>query len=178
MSYQKISEIYEANDQTRAKLKNLVENLTDEQLHFLPAGENWTIEQIVEHISIVEYGIAKISERLLNAAKENGKTSDGSAKISTEFLQKAAASREQKLSASERVHPKGGVTIAESFAKMNETRQILEGLRPLFETVDETQAKFPHPAFGDMTSHEWLLLLGGHEQRHIAQIKRILAQMN
>lgn len=177
MDNQNISDIYEANDQIRLKLKELVENLSEEQLHFLPDGEKWTIAQIVEHVSIVEEGIMKISAKLLNKARENGGTSDGGAKISAEFIEKVTASGTQKFNAPERVHPTGNVTIAEAFAKMEETRRKLEELRPLFESVDEREVKFPHPAFGDLTSHEWLLLLGGHERRHIAQIKRILAQI-
>lgn len=178
MIYQSIAEIYEVNDEIRAKLKKLVGNLTDEQLHFLPADESWTVKQIVEHISIVEDGIIKISAKLLSKAQENGGKSDGSAKISAEFLQKIFEGKNKKFAAPERVFPTGNLTIAESFEKMDENRQKLKELRTLFESVEETQMKFPHPAFGDMTSHEWLLLLGGHEQRHIAQIQRILSQMH
>ena len=35
--------------------------------------------------------------------------------------------------------------------------------------------KFPHPFFGELSATEWLVLLGGHEARHTAQIERILS---
>lgn len=177
MSQQSISDIYEANDKIRTKFKELISGLSDEQLNSLPEGEKWTIAQIVEHVAIVEGGITKICAKLLNKAQENGGTGDGSAKISTEFLQKIAGAGAQKFEAPERVHPTGTLSIAESFAKLDENRQNLENIRSLFESVDETELKFPHPAFGEMTSHEWLLLIGGHEGKHIAQIKRILARV-
>jgi hypothetical protein len=56
---------------------------------------------------------------------------------------------------------------------MEESRNRLNELRPLFESVECSDQKFPHPAFGELTAHEWLALVGGHEARHIAQIKRI-----
>ena len=177
MNYQTISEIYDANDQIRGKLKSIIANLTDDQANTLPDGEKWTIAGFVEHIAIVDEGIMRISAKLLNAAKANGKQSDGTAKFSDEFAQKIAAGRDSKFEAPERVHPTGTITIAESLAKMAETRKSLEDLRPLFESVECAEVKFPHPAFGDLSSHEWLALLGGHEMRHIKQIEGLLAKI-
>ena len=61
--------------------------------------------------------------------------------------------------------------------KLDETRKSLEDLRPMFESVECSEFKFPHPFFGDLTAHEWLALVGGHELRHTQQIERILAQV-
>jgi acylphosphatase len=177
MNYQTISDIYEANDKVRAKLKGIVEHLNDEQVNTLPDGEKWTVKEFVEHISIVDEGIMRISAKMLNEAKANGRTSDGAAKFSGEFVQKIAGSRESKFEAPDRVRPTGTKSIAESLAKMDETRRKLEELRPLFESVECSDVKFPHPAFGDMTAHEWLALLGGHETRHIKQIQGILEKI-
>src|SRR6476620_9702711 len=128
MNYQTISDIYEANDKDRAKLKDIVENLNDEQVNTLPDGEKWTVKEFVEHISIVDEGIMRISAKMLNEAKANGKTSDGAAKFSGEFVQKIAGSRESKFEAPDRVRPTGTKSIAESLAKMDETRRKLEEL--------------------------------------------------
>ena len=177
MNYQTISEIYEANDRVRAKLKATVAHLNDEQANTLPNGEKWTVKEFVEHISIVDEGIMRISAKLLNAAKEKGGASDGSAKFTEEFLRKIAGGRDAKFEAPDRVRPTGRKTIAESLAKLDETRARLDELRPLFESVDCGDLKFPHPAFGDMTAHEWLALLGGHEARHIKQIEAVLAKI-
>lgn len=177
MNYQNISEIYDANDKIREKLKETVSGLTEEQANFLPEGEKWTVAHLVEHISMVENGIARISAKLLGEAQAKGVQSKGEAKISESFLEKAAWGRTQKFEAPERVHPSGKLTIAESLAKMDENRLKLEELRPLFESVECSDFKFPHPAFGDMSAHEWLALIGGHELRHMQQIKNILRQI-
>jgi DinB superfamily len=174
MNYQTISEIYEANDQIREQLKSIAANLTDAQINTLPDGEKWTVGKLIEHISIVDEGIVKISAKLLNEAKESGETSEGAAKISDDFAEKVVAGRNAKFEAPERVHPTGAKTVAESLVKLDETREKLEDLRPLFESVECSNVKFPHPAFGDMSAHEWLALLGGHELRHIRQINNLL----
>ena len=54
---------------------------------------------------------------------------------------------------------------------MENSRERLNELRPLFEEFDGDTAKFPHPYFGDLSAVEWLVLLGGHEERHLKQIQ-------
>lgn len=174
MNYQNISEIYAANDQIREKLKAIVGILTDEQKNLLTEKGDWTVENIVEHIAIVQEGMMKICAKMLNEAKAKGASANGEAKISGEFLQKAAAGQTLKFEAPDRVRPSGKQTIAESFVKLDETKAKLEELRPLFESVECSDFKFPHPFFGDLTAHDWLALVGGHELRHIKQIEGIL----
>ena len=175
MNYQTISEIYDANDRVRARLKETVSDLNDAELNFMPEG-GWTIANIVEHLSMVENGMSRICAKLLTEAQTQGGKANGEAKISREFLQQLSGGGNAKMEAPERVRPTGALTLAESFAKMEENRQKLEELRPLFESVECSNFKFPHPYFGGMTAHEWLALLGGHEAKHIAQIEGILSQ--
>lgn len=176
MNYQNISEIYAANDKIRENLKATVGNLTDEQANLLAEKGDWTVANIVEHIAIVQEGMMRISNKLLTEAKAKGAAAGGEAKISENFLQKAAEARTAKFEAPERIHPTGKQTIAESFVKLDETRKSLENLRPLFESVECSDFKFPHPFMGDLTAHEWLALVGGHELRHLQQIKKILGE--
>lgn len=176
MNNQKISDIYANNDAIREKTKQLVASLTGEQTASLPDGEKWTIANIIEHIAIVQDGMTKISAKLLTQAKAAGKTSDGAARLSENFTTKAAEARDLKFEAPERIHPTGKQSIEDSIKKMDETRGMLEDLRPLFESVECSDFKFPHPFMGDLSAHEWLALIGGHEARHLKQIENRLAQ--
>ncbi len=171
-----IADIYETNDKIHAKLKETISNLNDGQLAFLPDNEKWTIAHIVEHIAIVKDGMSKISAKLLTQAQSAGKQSNGKAILTENFAKKAVEARDLKFEAPDRVRPTGKLTINESLAKMEESHQALEKLRPLFETVECSDYKFPHPFMGELSAHEWLALVGGHEARHLAQIERILAQ--
>lgn len=173
---QTIGDIFANNDKIHEKTKLLAASLSDEQTKLLADDGKWTIAHIIEHVAIVQDGMTKISAKLLNEAKNADKKSNGEAVISENFLKKAAEIRNQKLQAPERVQPTGNLTIAESLLKMSETRKTLEDLRPLFESIECSEFKFPHPALGDLTAHEWLMLIGGHEARHLMQIKRILGK--
>lgn len=174
MNNQTIGDIYAANDNIHQQLIETVTNLSDRQAKFLPENEKWTIAQIVEHIAIVKDGMTKISGKLLSQAQNAGEKSNGAISLSESFKQKAAEIKNLKLEAPEQIQPTGQQSIAQSLAKIEETRRSLEDLHPLFETVECSDAKFPHPFMGELTAHEWLILIGGHETRHLQQIKKLL----
>jgi hypothetical protein len=174
MNNQTIADIYARNDETRENLKKLVSDLSEEQIDFLPEGAKWTIANFVEHITIVEDGMIKISAKLLSQAQAKGESSNGEANLSENFAKKVLEIRDKKLEAPERVRPTGKQTVAESLVKMEENRRRLEELRPLFESVECSEYKFPHPFMGELSAHEWLALIGGHEARHLEQLKKIL----
>jgi uncharacterized damage-inducible protein DinB len=177
MNNQTIGDVYANNDKIHEKTKEMVSALSDEQSASLPEGENWTMVHLIEHIAIVQDGMMKISAKLLNEAKSADVKSSGEAILSDNFKQKAVEAQQAKFEAPERVAPTGNQTISQSLEKMAETRRALEDLRPLFETVECSNFKFPHPFFGDLTAHEWLTLVGGHEARHQKQIGNILEKL-
>ena len=177
MKYETIEEIYNGNDKARTRLKELVSSLTAVQLSALPEGEKWTIAQIVEHISMVDESTTRVCAKLLKKAEDAGQTSDGKVVISDNFLQKGSEIAAIKVEAPDFVQPRAGKTIPESIAKLDENAEQLKQLRELFDSVDGTEFKFPHPFFGEISAQEWLALKGGHEMRHIKQIEKLLAKI-
>lgn len=172
MHYKTIAEIYDANDRVREELKQTIAGLTDAQASALPEGEKWTIAHILEHISIVGDGMGRICSKLLRKAETEGLQAQGSANLSDGFIQKGSELAAAKVEAPEHVRPTGTVSITESLAKLDHNHSRLEELRPLFESVDTETYKFPHPFLGEMSAAEWLTLIGEHDARHLAQIKK------
>ncbi len=177
MKYESIGDIYSANLKIRERLLATVSKITERELTALPDGQKWTIQQLVEHISIVEYNVARICGKLLETAKINGKLSDGSLALTEDFAARWSSIAAVKLEAPERVQPTGNVSIADAFEQMNATRDALAKLRSDFENYDLSGSKFPHPYFGDLTATEWLILSGGHEARHTDQIEQLLEKV-
>ena len=178
MKYETIEEIYAGNNKIRERLKALVSSLTDTQTSALPEGEKWTVTEIVEHIAMVDEGTMKICARLLKKAQGAGRRSDGKVVISDNFVQKGTEIAGIKVNAPDFVQPTGGPSIEESLAKLDANTAQLEQLRNVFESIDGSEFKFPHPFFGEISAQEWLALKGGHEMRHIKQIERLLEKIN
>ena len=177
MKYESIADIYSANEKVRQRLHSTISEISEAELTALPEGEAWTIQQLVEHISIVEFNVARICGKLLEAAKAHGKLSDGSLALTDDFESKWGSIAAVKLAAPERVQPTGSVLVAQSFEKMDANRETFAALRSDFESYDLSGPKFPHPYFGDLTATEWFILAGGHEARHIAQIEKLLEKI-
>lgn len=174
MRYNSVSEIYEAIDKIRNLLKEKVSGLSDEQANLRENDAGWTVAEIVEHLAILEHGVIQIAGKLAAKAEREGGKFNGIFNPPFSFAEKAATLGNEKLAAPERIHPQGGITIAESLVKLDENRRVLNELRPRIEAADSSDAKFPHPFFGDLNLYEWLVIVGLHERRHLQQIERIL----
>ena len=177
MEYNSIADIYSANQLIRKRFQHIVDGITPDEANAEIDGEKWTIAALVEHVALVEFNMMKICTRLLAAAKEAGTVSDGKFSLSANFGEKSVEVAKVKVDAPERVHPQGGIPISDSIEKMSVTTVELSNLRNDFDGHHSTEHKFPHPFFGDMTAGEWLVLVGGHENRHIAQIESLLAKV-
>lgn len=174
MRYETIADIYSANQKIRDAFTATVGGVSAEESIALPDGEKWSIQQLVEHVAIVEQNISRICVKLVDEAKAAGKASDGTVRLSEDFGQKTAAAAGVKVEAPERVHPTGNVTISDALAQMSETGKVLAGLRADYEAFDCSEAVFPHPFFGPLSAIEWLVLIGGHEARHTRQLEQLL----
>ena len=73
------------------------------------------------------------------------------------------------------VTPHNHLPADQSLARLSESRtRMIEGIERLAD-YDLSQLKYPHPLLGELDMYQWLLIAGGHEGRHVAQIGRIKA---
>ena len=172
-----IADIFSANRSVRDRLVGVLSGVKPDEATARPEGEGWSIQQIVEHLTMVEFGTVRICTKLLNEAKKQGKLSKGRVELSAVFAERTAQVATQRLEAPDRVHPTGNVSISGAFERMGANKKLFEDMRPDLERYDLSAHKFPHPYFGDITAAEWLVILGGHELRHTKQIEKLLAKI-
>ena len=73
MIYHTIADILAAGEQAQARFIAAVSNLTEAQANFRPDENQWTIAEIVEHISIVNDGFLRLTHKLLKEAESAAK---------------------------------------------------------------------------------------------------------
>jgi hypothetical protein len=176
MEFRSVPEIYEHIDRTRARLVSAVEGLSEGQQTFTPAADRWSVAQLVEHLAIVEGNVAALLDKLLVKAEESGPASppDDFEPVSIkEFVERA---RSEKYEAPERIRPTG-LALDDSLARLKDSRAALHALRPRLERADGRALRFPHPAWGPLDLYQWLLFVGAHEGRHLAQIEALKETM-
>jgi uncharacterized damage-inducible protein DinB len=179
MDFRSVPEIYEHIDRTRVRLVAAVEHLSDEQQTFSPAPGRWSVAELVEHLSIVEGSVVGLLEKLLGKAEESSAAAAAAPGLFAdpvsiqEFVER---SRAAKYEAPERIRPTG-LRLSDSLARMKDSRAALHALRPRVERADGRALRFPHPAWGPLDLYQWLLFVGAHEDRHLAQIEALKQTM-
>lgn len=177
MRYESIADIYSANAKFRERFLAVVGTVTPHEATVVPEGEKWSIQQIVEHVGIVNHGMGRICSKLLTACVADGKESDGSFSLSEGFANGLSMAGDRKVEAPERVHPTGEVTLESSLQRFAAVEAEYNALRPDLERLELTAHTFPHPYFGPLNAGEWLVMRGLHEHRHTQQIERLLARI-
>jgi uncharacterized damage-inducible protein DinB len=175
----KAQEVVDYMRAEREQFLATADGLSDAQLSFKPAADQWSIREIFHHIWMVEGLTAKLMANLLKQAVENNLPQDTDNEISVlNSLDAHAETLRARFQAPERVVPLETLPLAESIARMAETRaRILEPLDELCR-YDVSGMLYPHPALGPINPYQWLLVMGGHEARHRRQIKRIKEDAN
>jgi hypothetical protein len=174
MIYNNVAEIYETINETRTSLIALSDTLTAEQANNRENDEGWSVASIYEHLEIIEGRIIEAFEKLLTQAEKEGIKSNGVFDSPVSVLELMKQARGKKFEAPPHVQPQGAQDLKKSLAMLQDNRVKLNALRLRIEATDLTKTAFPHPAFGNLNVYQWLIFIGLHEQRHLAQIKRIL----
>ena len=174
----KIQELVGAISDMRQEMLDAVSGLSDTQLEYKPAGGEWAISDILHHLALTDEANAKLVARSLKQAQTTGvpldPTPDESVLNCLDHM--ADTLRNTRAQAPEFVRPQSHAPSEESLARLNATREkMLESVAQLGE-YDLTQLKYPHPLLGDLNLYQWILIAGGHERRHVAQIGRIKAE--
>lgn len=124
-----------------------------------------------------EANIVRLLNKLLGRAEESGaspRTPGAFDPVSIE--QFVEFSRGVRFDAPEGIRPTG-LALADSLARLKESRAALHALRPRVERADGRALRFPHPAYGPLDLYQWLLFVGAHEDRHLAQIEALKETM-
>jgi uncharacterized damage-inducible protein DinB len=174
MIYHTIADIMAANERAQARFKAAVSNLTEEQANFRPDENQWTIAEIVEHVSIVNDGFLRLTHKLLKEAESAPMPPRDDLNLGHTSLDENGQ-QQGPFQAPERVRPRGDARIEDSLAKMRASLDGLSEIRSRLEAIDLSEQKFPHPFLGAINAYQWMVLQGEHEDRHRGQIERLKA---
>jgi hypothetical protein len=174
----KVQEIVDRNTHGREKLLGSISELNETQLNHKSEGAAWSICDIVHHLALTDEANAKLMSNLLKRARAESlppdPSPDGSELHSADEV--FARMAEPKFQAPDRVAPQAHLAVEESLARLKASRaRTLEAVEEL-ASYDLSGLTFPHPFAGDLNAYQWMLMGGGHEFRHVEQIKRIKAQ--
>jgi len=172
----RLAEIAAFLEETRAAVVRAVEPVSEEDAAKRPAADVWSVDEILTHLSLVEPGVAKRIAKSVGQAKGEGLARETSVESVMHSLDGAGFDLvRQKQVAPEFVDPKTVLPLSEALATLTRSR---DGLRRAMADADGwalQQVVAPHPRLGALDMYQWLLFLGHHERRHLAQLERTIA---
>jgi len=175
MIYRTVTDILAANSRAHTRFMAAASNLTEAQANFRPDENQWTIAEIVEHVSVVDNNFLRLTHKQLKEAESEPKPPKTDLNLGHTSLDENGHQHPGPLQAPDRVRPQGGARIEDSLAKMQASLDGFAEIQSRLEAVDLSEQMFPHPFLGPINAYQWMVLLGEHEDRHRGQIERVKA---
>jgi quercetin dioxygenase-like cupin family protein len=168
------AQLLDLYERGQRELETLVADTPDELWAKKPAPERWSVAEVVEHLGAAEGLLFGMLQQAL-AAPESSNWALAEGRMSADNFLGMLQDRSKKFQAPEPIQPKGGMSRADALAKFAGARAVTaEFVRRTTAPVKKHVADGPA---GTMTGHQMLVLLGGHNLRHNAQIREALEQL-
>jgi hypothetical protein len=166
-----VQKLWDELQTVRADVLREVEGLTQAQADWKPGPKDWSVGEIVHHLTIAEIATGKLTTKLTRDAEAAGTLAAG---FPADFHEiKPLPDVRASADAPEVVWPEHGKPIGDLLATMNATRErSVQSLQKVAST-DPRRLLFKHFRFGDLDLSQWWKLQAAHDGIHLAQIRDV-----
>ncbi len=156
---------------SEARLVEVVRGMKAGQVNFRTGPERWSIAEVVEHLVVWESFMLGAIRGVLEAPAEPEKQASVAGRDALALG--LATSRDKPLKSREAARPTGrwsdvSEMLAEFRVRRARTVEFAESVQ-----ADLRSHFFAHVTFGDLDCYQWLVVVGQHTLRHVAQIEEI-----
>ncbi|MGI8402894.1 MAG: DinB family protein [Gemmatimonadaceae bacterium] len=168
----------EAMDYVEEKRKELLQSfagVSRDRLAARSASDEWSVAEILEHLRLVESGIARLIAKRAGQARAQGLGEEKStASVMPSFDRYSAVLEGAVLKSPEMVLPRADVEFKEAFEGLESSRTALRAAVVSANGLALGEIKHTHAVLGEIDLYQWLIFVGQHEGRHRKQIERTL----
>jgi hypothetical protein len=168
----------ETMDYVEEKRKELLQSFASETWDSLtshPSKGGWSVAEILDHLGIVESGVARLIAKRAGRAKEAGLGEEKSMEsVLPSFDQHRAKLDGMKMESPETVKPRANVNLKDAVEGLETSRESLRTAVLTADGLSLGEIKHTHPFLGELDLYQWVIFIGQHELRHKKQIERTL----
>jgi hypothetical protein len=173
--HERLAEIMDFVEQRRRELLGSFTGVTNERLRQRAAPNRWSVAEVLEHLRLVESGVARLVSKRVGQAKEAGlRREDSSESVMPSFDRHAASLESAVLESPVPVRPRADVDVDEALEGLANSRVALRAAVITADGYALGDIKHTHPILGELDLYQWLIFLGHHEARHRRQIERTI----
>jgi hypothetical protein len=161
-------------EENRAALHAAVDTVPSSLRETRPATDRWSVAEVLEHLGRVEEQLTRLLAAKLAEARMTGTLGPEreSGRI-TDSLDRLVLDRRRRITAGDRVLPRGEMDAATALATLDKTLADLRELVVSHDGLSLGAVSHPHPTLGVLDAYQWVTFIGSHEARHAAQIREI-----
>jgi hypothetical protein len=168
-----VASLWRDLENVRADVLKEVEGLSQTQADWRPGEKDWSVGEIVHHLTIAEIATGKLTTKLTRDAEAAGTSKPFPADLRelTPLVSAPAAAAD----APEVVWPQHGKSIATLVAEMKSTRERSRQSIDKLGSVDPRPLVFRHFRLGALDLSQWWRLQAHHDGIHLQQIRDVKA---
>lgn len=162
-------------EEKRRDLLKSFAGVPGERLCRRAAPDGWSVAEILDHLRMVESGVARLITKRVAQAREAGIGEEKSTEsVMPSFDPYAARLEKVVLQAPPMIAPRPNVDISEALDGLESSREALRAAVVSADGVALGEIKHTHVVLGELDLYQWLIFIGQHEGRHTKQIERTL----
>jgi len=155
----------------RAEILEEAEGLSQGQADWRPSEKDWSVGEVVHHLTLAEVATGKLTTKLTRAAEAAGASGGFPADLTA--FKPFPAPPPGAADAPEVVWPERGRPIGELLATMRATRERSRQSIEKLGSLEPRPLKFKHFRFGELDLSQWWQLQAHHDGIHLVQIREI-----
>jgi hypothetical protein len=173
-----LSVVFARFDDAHATVKAAADLLPEGLWSRRPGENRWSVNEVLEHLSIVETRFAKAIGEAVAAARaaglgpENRERTPLSAQTATMLVDRTVP-----RIAPEPARPTGALDAEDAWAAVECSRETVRNALTCADGLALSEVTYSHPFFGSLTAYQWVEFLAGHRLRHAEQIREVARQV-
>lgn len=171
----RLAEAMDYVEERRKELLQSFEGVAGDRLCQRATPEGWSVAEILDHLRMVEAGVARLITKRVAQAREAGLGEERSTEsVLPSFDQHSARLESAVMQSPPTVVPRANIDINEAVEGLEGSREALRAAAVSANGLSIGEIKHTHAILGELDLYQWLIFVGQHEGRHKKQIERTL----
>lgn len=166
-----IAALWDDLSAVRHDLLREIEGLSQRHVDWRPGEREWSIGEVLDHLTIAENATGKLTTKLTREAAAAGTLAPYPSDLTT--VGPLPPWPPGPTEAPAGVWPEGGKAMDVLIGTMKATRERSRQSIDRLATVDPRPLRFPHPRLGMLDLGQWWRLQAEHDRIHLQQIRDI-----
>jgi DinB superfamily len=168
-----IDAIWTEMEQVRAQVLAEAEGLSQAQVDWRPGPNEWSIGEILNHLTIAETHTGKLTTKLVREADTAGALLPYPSEVVR--FDAVPAAVDEPAQAPPLVWPEHGWPLPQLVSDMKAVRERSRQSIERIATLDPRRLTFKHFQLGDLNVAQWWSLQARHDGVHLKQIRDVKA---